>query len=511
MRKLVATLMAASLLFLCSCSAIVKSVSEKTPKTGSAAQTQSTQPVQTLQPEAPVKPAEPAKPEDAPKPAEPAQPEPPKESAAHAKAVAVLLERVPGLAEYVDGGILSETGSDENAEVNGIKCVTVDYKGEFELCDRSFAVSYDGNDLFEYDSAGERWILRDTGLPAVSLEETRTMLSSVELLAGFAFVGEGRVDRSAYSSMPFLGAIGGEAIIDTGAGDWFVVVPADEDAFVAVQKGGQDDAHTVFHSEKGDPVIVTADPGDDSVVVVIQSGERTLYFTPQKITSIMDTEHNESAYNFGPGEYLPMGGNSAEIISRIVERKPGYADPELSLEIRTDETADIYARRCWLVDIGTYTQAGFVPQECVAVSEDYRHVYFRTETNWNEMDYFYPIKACFGYEAPQFLEQVAEFKASETEPTSTIIYQALEKVTDVRVLSLFMTGVDDNGQIKFDINELYKLDSLRPGEALAVVLTFIGDMPNNGIAVTDKFGNERFFSVGLSGMDGSVQLIEFEG
>ena len=511
MKRFIAALMAVSLLFLCSCSAIVKSVSEKTAKPDSAGQTQSLQPAQTLQPEAPVKPVEPAKQEETSKPAEQTQSEQPKESAAHAKAVAVLLERVPGLAEFIDGGVLSETGSDENAVVNGLKCVTVDYKGEFELCDRSFAVPYEGDGLFEYDSASERWILRDTGLSATSLEETRAMLKSLELLAGFAFVGEGRVDRSAYGSMPFLGAIGGEAIIDTGAGDWFVVVPADEDALVAVQKGGQDDAHTVYHSEKGDPVIVTAAPGDDGVVVVVQSGERTLYFTPQKVTSIMDTEHDEKAYNFGPDEYLPMGGNSVEIIERIVERNPDYIDPDLSLEIRTDETADIYARRCWLVDIGTYTQAGVVPQECVAVSEDYRHVYFRTETNWNEMDYLYPIKACFSHEAPQFIEQVAEFTASQTEPTSTIIYRALEKVTDVRVLSLFMTGIDDNGQIHYDVNELYKLDSLKPGEALAVVLTFIGDMPNNGIAVTDKFGNERFFSVNLSGMDGSVQLIEFEG
>ena len=76
-------------------------------------------------------------------------------------------------------------------------------------------------------------------------------------------------------------------------------------------------------------------------------------------------------------------------------------------------------------------------------------------------------------------------------------------------MSLHLKDVDSNGKADFLVDTLYALDRLKPERPLVVALTFYGSTPHHGISYLDSKGKTRYFTLGESGMDGSLELTEF--
>ena len=102
-----------------------------------------------------------------------------------------------------------------------------------------------------------------------------------------------------------------------------------------------------------------------------------------------------------------------------------------------------------------------------------------------------------------------EYHAESDDPQTLVLLSTDGTVTDFQLLSLCFTGADNNGNLLFDETPVWSIDSLTPGRPLLASLVFYGDIPNNGISYIDPSGRRRTFAVGVSGMDGSAELIEY--
>ena len=110
-----------------------------------------------------------------------------------------------------------------------------------------------------------------------------------------------------------------------------------------------------------------------------------------------------------------------------------------------------------------------------------------------------PVKA-------QYLEDVPELGEHDTFSQTDGTEEST--VSDFRLLSIAMQDIDENGIFTFSAEELYSQPELTPERPLEADLVFLGDIPNNGISFTDADGNVKYFSVDMSGMDGSLILWE---
>lgn len=118
-----------------------------------------------------------------------------------------------------------------------------------------------------------------------------------------------------------------------------------------------------------------------------------------------------------------------------------------------------------------------------------------------------PVKA-------QYLEDVSdlgehdEFSINDEELTVKVVFTADTVVTDFRVLSISMQDYDDEGNFTFAVEDMYTQPELTPERPLEAGLVFLGDIPNNGIAFTAPDGNTKYYTVDMSGRDGSLFLWE---
>ncbi len=119
------------------------------------------------------------------------------------------------------------------------------------------------------------------------------------------------------------------------------------------------------------------------------------------------------------------------------------------------------------------------------------------------------VTARYEEDVPDLPSEHDEFRTGAGEPGVRVVLSAAEKVTDLRFLALTLADIDENGKISFEMEELYQQEELSPERPLLVETVFYGDIPNNGIAYVDAEGKERRFAIGMSGMDGSLFLMEF--
>ena len=82
-------------------------------------------------------------------------------------------------------------------------------------------------------------------------------------------------------------------------------------------------------------------------------------------------------------------------------------------------------------------------------------------------------------------------------------------VKDIKVLGLEFVDISEDGKVRFKTSELFRRDSLEPGRPLIVALTFMGTIPQYGIAYTDEHGKTCRYAITESGEDGSLQLMQF--
>ena len=122
-----------------------------------------------------------------------------------------------------------------------------------------------------------------------------------------------------------------------------------------------------------------------------------------------------------------------------------------------------------------------------------------------------PVKAQYLEDVPELGEHDTFSQTDGTEVSESavkVVFSAESTVSDFRLLSIAMQDIDENGIFTFSDEELYSQPELTPGRPLEADLVFLGDIPNNGISFTDADGNVKYFSVDMSGMDGSLILWE---
>ena len=98
---------------------------------------------------------------------------------------------------------------------------------------------------------------------------------------------------------------------------------------------------------------------------------------------------------------------------------------------------------------------------------------------------------------------------SETEYNEFVVLQPLVTVTDFRVVSL--EYVEEGMTYAFKVREvLFEAGSMGPDSALVLSMELPETVPNVGVIYSDRNGEEQFYAVMCSGLDGSALLVKDE-
>ena len=82
-------------------------------------------------------------------------------------------------------------------------------------------------------------------------------------------------------------------------------------------------------------------------------------------------------------------------------------------------------------------------------------------------------------------------------------------VEDFELVSLLLEDISQDGtEMNWEVTPLFEYGTLEPERPLRVVLTIYGTIPSYGISFTDPGGTSRLFAVTMSGLDGSLELME---
>lgn len=117
-----------------------------------------------------------------------------------------------------------------------------------------------------------------------------------------------------------------------------------------------------------------------------------------------------------------------------------------------------------------------------------------------------PVSVRWGDEVLSDLSDYEVFQVPGGE-TEIVFLPGPEGLQNFKFLGLTFVDADENGNIKYNMEQLYEIETLE--KPLCVKTTLVGTIPNNGISFTDGEGNTRCFAVQESGYDGSLQLEEF--
>lgn len=102
------------------------------------------------------------------------------------------------------------------------------------------------------------------------------------------------------------------------------------------------------------------------------------------------------------------------------------------------------------------------------------------------------------------------FTADDGAEQRQVVFIAISKVSDFKVLTLTFEGVSENGSmVQFATTELYSQPELKPERPLMVGMSCESSIPCYGFSYVDENGVTRRFAIEVSGMDGSVLLSEF--
>lgn len=107
-------------------------------------------------------------------------------------------------------------------------------------------------------------------------------------------------------------------------------------------------------------------------------------------------------------------------------------------------------------------------------------------------------------------ENYTEFVADNSDYSSKVAFIAGKELKDFKVLSLFLEDITAEGEPVYSITEVYSQDKLKTNCPLVVTMTFVGDIPNYGISYVGSDGLTHKYTVGTSGYDGSLVLMEIK-
>lgn len=98
------------------------------------------------------------------------------------------------------------------------------------------------------------------------------------------------------------------------------------------------------------------------------------------------------------------------------------------------------------------------------------------------------------------------FTADSSEYSGKVVFCTEQGVSDFKLLALTFESCDDEGNITYQIEEIYSQETLTADMPLVVELSFSGTIPNYGISYDNHTGEIQRFTVSESGYDGSVIL-----
>lgn len=102
------------------------------------------------------------------------------------------------------------------------------------------------------------------------------------------------------------------------------------------------------------------------------------------------------------------------------------------------------------------------------------------------------------------------FTADDNAEQRQVVFIAISKVKDFKVLSLSFEGVSENGSmVNFSTTELHSQAELKPERPLMAGMSCDSTIPCYGVSYVDENGVTRSFAIEVSGMDGSLLLSEF--
>ncbi len=125
----------------------------------------------------------------------------------------------------------------------------------------------------------------------------------------------------------------------------------------------------------------------------------------------------------------------------------------------------------------------------------------------------YKVTAAFledtGLKAGEYEDELEKYpNIFQNAPYDTkVVFRAKERVKEFTVVSLELQDVDENGHANFKTEPLLSLYTLEADDPIAVPMSFPGDIPTNGISYLDENGEPLLFTVSISGMDGSLELL----
>lgn len=144
-------------------------------------------------------------------------------------------------------------------------------------------------------------------------------------------------------------------------------------------------------------------------------------------------------------------------------------------------------------------QCGFVDAACL-------HPYNAFGTRWN---YPSPMFFTTDFTPPDDGHKPRVYAQWGRQAEERMVFLPRKNVTDFQVLSLSFADMDEYGYLTFEAEVIHMQEELTPENPAMVEMLFVGDMPEYAISYTDEDGITRFFTVELSGRDGSIVMQEF--
>lgn len=96
--------------------------------------------------------------------------------------------------------------------------------------------------------------------------------------------------------------------------------------------------------------------------------------------------------------------------------------------------------------------------------------------------------------------------AAEESGAEPMFISTDKEISNFKLLKLSLAEYDDDGNIKFTTQTLYKQKELTADCPLKLTVPIYGTIPSYGISYTDTDGSEKVSSINLSGEDGSILL-----
>lgn len=107
------------------------------------------------------------------------------------------------------------------------------------------------------------------------------------------------------------------------------------------------------------------------------------------------------------------------------------------------------------------------------------------------------------------IPEYSEYTAKDSVPEARIVFIPYKVIKDFKILNIEFVEASEDGEIVFATQEVYKEESLTPDKSLLANLSFFGTIPNNGISYVDDSETTNYFTVNISGKDGSLILDRF--